>query len=40
MKDESLTITREGGPGAFYEKLGFRYTGAVDQGELVMRREL
>ena len=29
-----------GGPGPFYERLGFTYTGETDDGELVMRREL
>lgn len=33
-------VKGEGGPGPFYEKLGFVYTGEVDEGELVMRREL
>lgn len=33
-------VEGEGGPGPFYEKLGFVYTGEVDEGELVMRREL
>ena len=33
-------VPGEGGPGPFYEKLGFVYTGEVDDGELVMRREL
>lgn len=33
-------VAGEGGPGPFYEKLGFVYTGEVDEGELVMRREL
>ena len=33
-------VPGEGGPGPFYEKLGFRYTGEEDDGELVMRREL
>ena len=28
------------GPGQFYEKLGFVYTGEINEGELVMRREL
>lgn len=27
----------EGSPGPFYQKLGFEYTGAVHEGELVMR---
>ncbi len=33
-------VPGEGGPGPFYEKLGFVYTGAEDEGELMMRREL
>jgi len=33
-------VPGEGGPGPFYEKLGFAYTGEEDDGELVMRREL
>jgi diamine N-acetyltransferase len=33
-------VPGDGGPGPFYEKLGFVYTGAEDEGELVMRREL
>jgi diamine N-acetyltransferase len=33
-------VPGEGGPGPFYEKLGFVYTGEVDDGELVMRRAL
>jgi diamine N-acetyltransferase len=33
-------VAGEGGPGPFYEKLGFVYTGEEDEGELVMRREL
>lgn len=33
-------VPGEGGPGPFYEKLGFVYTGEEDEGELVMRREL
>jgi diamine N-acetyltransferase len=33
-------VPGDGGPGPFYEKLGFRYTGEEDDGELVMRREL
>lgn len=28
------------GPGPFYEKLGFVYTGTEEEGESVMRREL
>jgi diamine N-acetyltransferase len=30
----------KGGPCPFYEKLGFVYTGEVDEGELVMRLDL
>lgn len=30
----------EGSPGAFYERMGFAYTGAFDDGELVLRRPL
>jgi diamine N-acetyltransferase len=33
-------VPAAGGPGPFYEKLGFVYTGEEDGGELVMRREL
>lgn len=33
-------VPGEGGPGPFYEKLGFVYTGEVDEDELVMRRTL
>ncbi len=33
-------VPGEGSPGPFYEKLGFRYTGEKDEGELVMRLEL
>lgn len=33
-------VPGDGGPGPFYEKLGFVYTGAEEEGELVMRREL
>lgn len=33
-------VPGEGGPGPFYEKLGFVYTGAEEEGELVMHREL
>jgi diamine N-acetyltransferase len=33
-------VPGEGGPGPFYEKLGFLYTGEVDEDELVMRRPL
>jgi diamine N-acetyltransferase len=30
----------EGGPGGFYEKMGFVYTGEKEGDELLMRREL
>ncbi len=30
----------EGGPGPFYEKMGFAYTGEEEDGELWMRREV
>lgn len=33
-------VPGEGSPGAFYERMGFSYTGAVEDGELVMRRPL
>lgn len=33
-------VEGEGGPGPFYERLGFVYTGTEDEGELVMRRDL
>jgi diamine N-acetyltransferase len=33
-------VPEEGGPGPFYERFGFRYTGEEDEGELVMRLEL
>ena len=33
-------VPGEGGPGPFYEKMGFVYTGEEDGGELVMRLEL
>jgi diamine N-acetyltransferase len=33
-------VPDDGGPGPFYEKLGFVYTGEVEEGELVMRRAL
>jgi diamine N-acetyltransferase len=32
-------VPGEGTPGKFYDKLGFVYTGDVDDGELVMRLE-
>lgn len=37
---ESLGVScvpEDGGPGPFYERFGFRYTGEEDEGELVMR---
>lgn len=33
-------VPGEGCPGAFYEKLGFAYTGDIDEGERVMRKLL
>jgi diamine N-acetyltransferase len=33
-------VDAPGGPGPFYERLGFAYTGEVDEGERVMRRAL
>jgi diamine N-acetyltransferase len=33
-------VPGEGSPGAFYEKLGFAYTGEMDEGERVMRKLL
>ena len=33
-------VPGEGCPGAFYEKLGFAYTGEIDEGERVMRLAL
>jgi diamine N-acetyltransferase len=33
-------VPGDGSPGAFYEKLGFAYTGEVDEGELVLRLQL
>lgn len=33
-------VPGEGDPGPFYERLGFRYTGAVEDGERVMERGL
>ena len=33
-------VPGEGNPGPFYEKLGFKYTGDVEDGELVMRRPI
>jgi len=37
---ETTCVPGEGSPGPFYEKMGFVYTGAKEEGELVMRREL
>jgi len=33
-------VPGEGTPGPFYEKLGFAYTGEMDEGERVMRKPL
>lgn len=33
-------VPAEGGPGPFYEKMGFVYTGEKEDDELCMRREL
>jgi diamine N-acetyltransferase len=33
-------VPGDGSPGPFYERLGFSYTGAVEDDELVMRRAL
>lgn len=33
-------VPGEGSPGPFYEALGFEYTGAEDDGELIMRLRL
>ena len=33
-------VPGDGGPGPFYENLGFVYTGTEEEGELVMHREL
>jgi diamine N-acetyltransferase len=33
-------VPGEGSPGAFYEKMGFVYTGEKEEDELLMRREL
>jgi len=33
-------VPGEGCPGSFYEKLGFAYTGDMDEGERVMRKPL
>lgn len=32
-------VPGEGSPGKFYEKVGFKYTGVMDEGELMMRLE-
>lgn len=37
---ETSCVPAEDGPGLFYEKMGFVYTGKEEDGELVMRREL
>ena len=37
---ETTCVPGEGSPGPFYEKMGFAYTGAKEEGELVMRRDL
>lgn len=37
---ETSVVDGEGGPGPFYEKLGFAYTGAIEEGERVMRLDL
>lgn len=40
---ESLGVScvpEDGGPGPFYERFGFQYTGEEDEGELVMRLDL
>jgi diamine N-acetyltransferase len=37
---ETSCVPAKGGPGSFYEKMGFVYTGQEENGELVMRREL
>jgi diamine N-acetyltransferase len=33
-------VDAPGGPGPFYESVGFTYTGELDEGERVMRRPL
>lgn len=33
-------VPGEGNPAPFYERMGFAYTGEVDEGELIMRRDL
>lgn len=37
---DTSCVPAAGGPGPFYEKLGFAYTGEEEDGELVMRRAL
>jgi diamine N-acetyltransferase len=37
---DTSCVPAPGGPGPFYEKLGFVYTGAEEGGELWMRRAL
>lgn len=37
---ETSCVPAKGGPGPFYEKMGFVYTGKEENGELLMRREL
>jgi diamine N-acetyltransferase len=37
---QTSCVPAKGGPGSFYEKMGFVYTGQEENGELVMRREL
>lgn len=37
---DTSCVPAVGGPGPFYEKMGFVYTGEEENGELVMRREL
>jgi diamine N-acetyltransferase len=37
---ETSVVQGEGTPQPFYERLGFALTGAIEEGELVMRREL
>ena len=37
---ETSCVPGKAGPGPFYEKMGFVYTGKEEDGELVMRREL
>ncbi|MBF2027135.1 MAG: GNAT family N-acetyltransferase [Oscillatoriales cyanobacterium C42_A2020_001] len=37
---DTSCVPAEGGPGPFYEKMGFVYTGEKEGDELCMRREL